>query len=441
MGGLVGPRRTAMRPRPRHWAAVLAVVVALGCLVALLHTGTGGGQPAWPPGTSDLTPDWGFTHTQYSADDGDASAEAAVRREVGAVPPAQDQALMGWGADNPEPSPGVYDFSRLDARIALITGSGGRPVITLCCAPDWMKGGQAGRTDWNQLETAPSPAHFADFAALAATVARRYPQVHDFLVWNEFKGFFDNTTGGWDAASYTALYNDVYRALKAVRPDILVGGPYLPVDSYPTGTATYPSTVSGPWGTVDERAVDAFRYWLAHNAGADFVVVDGSSLPKDGGSGVDAFAATAKFSAVTRWVHSLTPLPVWWSEWYVEPPDSGWTEPHRDAVLAAGMMALAQGGVAAAFYWNPETPSGPCPGCLWDRSGQALPPLTLLQGFARWFPPRTQAVPLATGNPDVLALAQPAEGVAVNTADRPVSVVLDGRTRTLGPYQVLWFSR
>ncbi|OLT10047.1 hypothetical protein BJF78_29420 [Pseudonocardia sp. CNS-139] len=65
--------------------------------------------------------------------------------------------------------------------------------MTLCCAPDWMKGGEPGETDWSRIEVAPDPAHYADFAALAVDVARRYPQVRHFVVWNELKGFFDAT--------------------------------------------------------------------------------------------------------------------------------------------------------------------------------------------------------------------------------------------------------
>jgi hypothetical protein len=348
---------------------------------------------------------------------------------------------MGWGADNPEPAPGVYDFSRLDARVALIGKSGGTPVITLCCAPDWMKGGAPGRTDWSQLETAPTPAHFADFAALAATVARHYPQVHAFVVWNEFKGFFDNGADAWDAAGYTALYNDVYRALKAVRPDIAVGGPYLPMDSFSAPDGREASAVHGTWGSLDQRVVTAFDYWSQHKAGADFVAVDGSSLPRDAADRADPFAATAKFTEVSRWVHTQTPLPLWWTEWYVEPNGSSWSEPERDAALAAGMIALAQGGVAAAFYWNPETGTADCPGCLWSSTGAALPPLTLLQGFARWFPPGVPLVPLQAGDPRVLVLAQAAQGVAVNTTAGTVTTTLDGRGVTLGPYAVSWFAR
>lgn len=73
--------------------------------------------------------------------------------------------------------------------------------------------------DWQYLETAPSPAHYQDFADLAKQVAERYPEVKYFQVWNELKGFYDASTNQWDYADYTTLYNMVYDAIKSVRPD------------------------------------------------------------------------------------------------------------------------------------------------------------------------------------------------------------------------------
>ena len=95
-----------------------------------------------------------------------AGRGAAVRRRRAAAEPAHH----GLGRGQPRTGPRGATTSRdLDRRIDLIRASGGTPVITLCCAPDWMKGGEAGvdNTDWSQaaLETAPEPAHYADFAA------------------------------------------------------------------------------------------------------------------------------------------------------------------------------------------------------------------------------------------------------------------------------------
>ncbi len=152
------------------------------------------------------------------------------------------------------------DWTTLDRRVALIERSGGTPVITLCCAPDWMKGGRAGETDWTRLEVAPDPAHFGDFAALAAAVARRYPTVEYFQVWNELKGFFDPATNRWDAGGYTELYNRVYDAGKRVRPDARVGGPYVVLESAPADAQDHPADLAGTWGMIDQRGLDVVTY-------------------------------------------------------------------------------------------------------------------------------------------------------------------------------------
>ncbi|MEU9333695.1 xylan 1,4-beta-xylosidase [Streptomyces sp. NPDC048290] len=457
----------------RRWrlTALLGVgAAAVALLVTLLTALPGGGAPSGttsdgdrPHGTpavpADTGPDvgWGFTHTQFSADDGDPAAVSRVEERLTGSGLPQNQHIMGWGADNPEPSEGRYDFAALDRRIDFARATGATPVVTLCCAPDWMKGGDPGSTDWSALETAPDPEHFADFAALAATVARRYPDVRHFVVWNEFKGFWNDTAARWDYEGYTRLYNQVYRALKKVDADILVGGPYLVMDSVdPRQTELASPTLKGPWGAADQRVLDAFDYWNAHKAGADFVVVDGSSYTRDDELLPDEFAATDKFTAVSAWVRARTgELPLWWAEYYVEPADSnddreGWSEPHRVAVQAAGLIALARGGTTSGFYWNPEKERGPdCPGCLWTPTdtpggGTALPLYDLLARFSAAFPPGTryEDVPVVADDPaDVRVLAAAETVLVVNTRDRPVTAEIDGRRLDLTAYEVRWLDR
>ncbi|MDQ1663412.1 MAG: hypothetical protein QOJ68_3392 [Blastococcus sp.] len=276
---------------------------------------------------------------------------------LSAVAPVQNQSLMGWGTLNPEPSPGTFDWSTLDSRIGTITAMGAQPVLTLCCAPDWMKGGRAGSTDWSRLEVAPTPDHYDDFASLAAQAAARYPQVRRFLVWNELKGFFDSVRNDWDAAAYTDLYNQVYRAVKKVRPDALVGGPYVVFDSWSSSSVTdRPSAVRGPWGVLDQRPLDVVNYWLAHAVGADFIAVDADTITRDRGLVTDDFAATAKLATVTRWVRSRTTLPVWWAELYATPDHASAPagDLRRAAVMAAALVAVAQAGASGALLWQPQ---------------------------------------------------------------------------------------
>ncbi|MFH0517180.1 xylan 1,4-beta-xylosidase [Streptomyces sp. M41] len=460
----------------RRWrlTALLGVgLAALALVVTLLNTLPGDGvstagttrdgdkvhgTPAAPPDGTDPEVGWGFTHTQYSADEGESAAVGRVEKrlaDAGGLP--QIQHIMGWGADNPEPVEGRYDFEAMDRRIDFVRASGGTPVITLCCAPDWMKGGEPGvdSTDWSQaaLETAPDPEHFDDFAALAVTVAKRYPDVRHFIVWNEFKGFWNDAEARWDHEGYTRLYNLVHKALKKVDPGIMVGGPYLVMDSVDPRAAEASTAVKGAWGALDRRTVDAFRYWNRHKTGADFVVVDGSSYTRDDELLPDEFTATEKFTAVSRWVRQQTgDLPLWWAEYYVEPADAdddreGWSEPRRVAVQAAGMMALAKGGVSSAFYWNPENKTGrDCPGCLWTPTdsadgGRALPMYDLIARFGKEFPPGTDYEKVSVDTPDVRVLATGDVVLAVNTLDRQTAVELDGKKVTLQAYEVKWLKR
>ncbi|MER6347447.1 GH39 family glycosyl hydrolase [Streptomyces sp. NPDC001595] len=447
-------------------AAVVALVVTLVSTLPGGGAGTEGtspdgdkvhGTPATPPQRSAPDVGWGFTHTQFSADEGSERAVARVEERLEGARLPQNQHIMGWGADNPEPVKGRYDFAALDLRVDFMRASGATPVITLCCAPDWMKGGEAGAgsTDWSQaaLETAPEPEHYADFAALAATVARRYPDVRHFIVWNEFKGFWNDAEHRWDHEGYTEMYNLVHKALKAVDEDIMVGGPYLVMDSLDPRQEHASTALRGPWGAMDQRVLDAFDHWNRHKAGADFVVVDGSSYTRDDELLPDEFAATDKFTAVGRWVRERTggELPLWWAEYYVEPADGddhrhGWSEARRTAVQAAGMIAMVEGGASSGFYWNPEAERGPeCPGCLWTPTdtadgGGALPMYDLVSRFAAAFPPGTRYDDL-TADPRVRVLATDRTVLVVNTRDRALSTKVDGRTVDLQAYDVQWLTR
>jgi hypothetical protein len=462
----------------RRWrlTALLGVgAAALALVVTLLNTlpGSGAstagtspdgdtvhGTPATPAASAPEV-GWGFTHTQFSADEGSPAAVERVERrlrDAGGLP--QNQHLMGWGADNPEPVEGRYDFAAMDRRVDFMRASGATPVVTLCCAPDWMKGGRAGadRTDWSQeaLETAPEPEHYQDFADLAATVARRYPDVRHFVVWNEFKGFWNTAEARWDYEGYTRLYNLVHKALKNVNPKIMVGGPYLVMDSLDPRSADASAAFKGPWGAMDQRVLDAFDHWNEHKAGADFVVVDGSSYTNDDELLPDEFTATDKFTAVGAWVRARTGgLPLWWAEYYVEPGDAdderkGWPEDHRVAVQAAGMIAMAKGGATSGFYWNPQKEQGTgCAGCLWTPTstgsgGRKLPMYDLVSRFGATFPPGTahRTVPVARGDePHLRVLATDKAVLVVNTLDRPLDTRVDGKRIEMRAYEVRWLDR
>ncbi|GLZ50612.1 hypothetical protein [Actinomycetospora sp. NBRC 106378] len=367
----------------------------------------------------------GVTHTEYSLAPSDPPEALARGRAVLAAAGPGNQHLMGWGALNPEPAPGRDDFSSLDPRMAL-----GTSVLTIAAAPDWMKGGAPGTTDFSRIEVAPRPEHHDDLAALAARAVLRYPQVRTVLVWNELKGFFDEARNAWDVVAYTDLCDRVTAAVKAARPEVVVGGPYAPVDLWASAEVA-PSDVRGPWGVADGRALAAVEYWLDRQRGADLVVVDGRTATRDRGVVTDPVAAVESFAAVTRWLRARTDLPVWWAEFYPEPVGSASdaddpTGAPRAAVTLAAVAALARAGAAGALLWQPQAAPAFPYAALWTdtadpdggRSGALTAPWT-------WLVPRLAAGTVDLGrSPDGRVLGfRGLDGVLlVNLGAAPVEV-------------------
>jgi Glycosyl hydrolases family 39 len=453
----VGVRRGA-----RGGRRTVGALVTLALLTFLLGSGRipispgGASEPTAPEGPLGWNaavrhrpnPDVfavGVTHSQHSIDAwGDVQAQARARAVLSATATYQNQHIFGWGALNPEPSPGEYDWSSLDRRMELIRATGSTPVITLCCAPDWMKGGRAGETDWRRLAEAPTPQHYADFAALAAAVARRYPDVRYFLVWNELKGFWNQAQNRWDYEAYTRLYNRVYDALKAVDPTLRVGGPYVTFDVWHDQHAGgHPSDLSGACGVVDQRSLDVLEYWLEHKQGADFVAIDASSSTRDDGQVVPAATAVQTFDALTRWVRQRTSLPVWWSEFHVGQGEPG-EQQQLTAKSVAALLRMATGGAAVALIWQPQLardPDAPGPPALWTSTehpggGQ---PLGYAEAIARM-----QSVladlsgfePVSWPRPDVGVLHGRQALLLVNVGEREVPVTVEGLRLRLGAFEV-----
>lgn len=352
------PPTTVPTPGPTSTSPASPVEVNLraGSTVGVAFSGTG----------------IGITHTQHSADSwGAPDAVARARSLIPSVASTQNQHIYGWGTLNPNPAPGQFDWRSLDSRVEMMRQTRGTPVITLCCAPDWMKGGAPGSTNWGRLEVAPNRQHFDDFAALARTVALRYPDVRHFQVWNEMKGFWNPSLNRWDHEAYTDLYNLVYRELKAVNPAIQVGGPYVVVGSWANpAAASHPSTLRGPWGTADRRDLDVVEYWLENAVGADFIAIDAWTGTRDRGMQSDVFAATTKFRDVGRWVRQRTDVPIWWSEWYVTPDypqatGGEWTSERISALIARALIELSMGDSDIALHWAPQPEATACGACLW----------------------------------------------------------------------------
>jgi hypothetical protein len=327
--------------------------------------------------------------------------------------------INGWGTDNPEPSKGQYIWDTLDERVNIMRNirnlSGGRTklMISLCCAPDWMKSD-------SQIDTAPNPQNFADFAELSKQVVLRYPDVKYFQVWNELKGFDKNSSG------YMRMYNDVYDAIKSVRPDAQVGGPYIGI-----GPGSIPDAVTSQW--------------LGTKHGGEVVVVDG---------GFDSNSPTADFSNAQFYINYGTwlrqqpnggaTLPFGWAEWYPGTVRPWGDVNHFNATMANAMIDTLKGGASYALMWGVE---GGITGAYKEGDGQQLSLVDndqptvwyqTVKDFYDFFGPGTPILQVKYRLPiPVTVLASAKKTMLVNQLAHQQTLTLNGQKIILNPYQVL----
>jgi hypothetical protein len=408
----------------------------------------------------------GYDYTQNSHLPSDAggntAAVASAKRLLTSMGTFQNVALMGWGSGDPEPRPGVFSWGSLDSGVAVMgqTVPAGQRMISLASAPGWMKVGGSSQ-EWN-LNAAVDPSHFHDFASLAADVAERYdgahtgtngkllPKVDYFDVWNEMKGFWNGQDNTWDYKSYTEMYNDVYRAIKAVRPDALIGGPYAPVGAGTSAATADHSSIQGGFGVVDQRSLDVIAYWLKHKAGAQFLSMAGGPAA----TSESGFASGQYFVAVADWIRSLnsqaypgaSTLPLMWAEFYPGLDSTTGFASGQEAV-AIDMSSAIQAGVAGINHlllWEMEgnadgssltTGEGVWTDTAEPRGGRPTAFYTALSDLHRYFPPGTPLYDaIATG--PVSALATAHDVLLINQSNGPLTVRVNRTRDQLAPYGV-----
>ena len=189
------------------------------------------------------------------------------------------------------------------------------------------------------------------------------PRFDYFDVWNEMKGFWDDSTNTWNYQAYTTMYNDVYIAIKTVRPDAQIGGPYAPVGAGTTATIGDPSSIRGAYGVVDQRSLDVISYWLQHKVGAQFMSIDGGPAVTD----ENGFASGQYFVAIANWLRGLDnaaypgarTLPIVWAEFYPGLDSTAGDATGREAV-AIDVSDIVQAGTAGVNYM-----------LIWEMEGDA----------------------------------------------------------------------
>ena len=246
------------------------------------------------------------------------------------------------------------------------------------------------------------------------------------------------------------MYNDVYRAIKAVRPDALIGGHYATVGAGTAAGTADPSSLQGGFGVVDQRALDVLTYWLQNKVGAQFLSLAGGPAA----TAENPFASDQYFAAVDDWVRGLnsqtypgsSTLPIMWAEFY--PGLASTTGVARgNKAVAVDVSSAIEAGVTGANYlllWEMEGAAGgasPTTGVgVWtDTTGaQGGAPTDLyvaLSDLHRYFPP---GAPLyfAFDSGPICALVTSHAVMLVSQSSRPMTASVDQTPVHLSPYQV-----
>ena len=411
------------------------------------HRVDGAGPPPAPAGVVKIDIDraavvttskllLGVTQTHRSADAKNADPAAAERGQalLNGVASFENTHIMGWGVGPIEPKPGVWDWASMDRRMAFMRKQRTPIVITLCSSPGWMR---EGGEDW-KLGTRILPEHESDFVDMCLAVAKRYPDVRYFQVWNEFKGYWNKQTSAWDVEAYTAMYNKVYDALKANDPSVNVGGFYLVVSG--TGTEPWGRTGHDIFVPMGDHEKTLLQYWVDHKHGADFVCVDRATTDyqdKNDYTVDEKMALTPLYEKVSREVGDIAKLPVWWSEFYA------FGDKRRleitGAAYASSYLHALMGGSSVALQWNPN--EGELDNWLYSDvtkpdGGQPTPHYAAYKAISEHFARGTEIVRAASSSPWVEVLASKSATLIVNKWHDPVEIDLDGTRLTLKPYEV-----
>jgi len=142
-------------------------------------------------------------------------------------PPAAMYRL--WDMDvawrNVNPARGVFDWSILDRRIALVESWGGRPFLVLGLTPQWAaQNPEAGDPRWGAGSASP-PANIDDWKTYVRAVANRYGgRIAGYELWNEA-----NLPTFWQGSSteLLAMAQDAYGIIKAANPGAVVAAPSI----------------------------------------------------------------------------------------------------------------------------------------------------------------------------------------------------------------------
>jgi len=262
---------------------------------------------ASPAHASDLTPyeakEEGLT-TLQSATPSVNEFSLSVAPQVGwnagleSLRPPPAAMYRMWDMDvawrNVNPQPGVFDWSILDRRIALVESWGGRPFLVLGLTPQWAaQNPGAGDPRWGAGSASP-PANIDYWNTYGREVVNRYGgRIAGYELWNEA-----NLTTFWQgsASNLFEMSQNAYGIIKAANPAAVVAAPSI-TTRLRGSSARFTSAFAGE---VASSGSIPFDTWTIHSypngdAGRDF----------DTGQNFPRMAATRRADDIISWQNAL----------------------------------------------------------------------------------------------------------------------------------------
>jgi len=378
----------------------------------------------------------GITHTHKTWEGSSVDASKRAKALLMESCKFQNQHIMGWGAGNPNPSKGTYSWSSLDARVDLMRSLPAEKIITFCTAPGWMK---VSGNDWD-MESRVKDENIPDFAGLCKKIALRYPDVKYFHVWNELKGYWSSSLGNWDYVSFSNLYNAVWDSVKSVRPDALIGGPYIPIQG--DGSVEIGKIGNNNFVPISTKDMKFITEWWSRKKGVDFICFDRWLVdPKNTASftQADKMKLTKHFGLVTRQLRRIVgdEIPIFVSEYYggSDPDDLKFTAANYASCYLHSILDLTD----VALNWNPE--QGEVEGYLYTSTktatgGQAVDHYAVFKNINTYFGKGTELVQANSSDENIEVLASRKMVMLINKNATPVSVKVFGKVLTLTGYEV-----
>lgn len=241
----------------------------------------------------------------------------------------------------------VYDFSEVDAIYGAVLRAGMKPFVEISFMPSALATGH--KTIFYYTANGSPPKDYGQWADLVTAFIRNLEshfgkaevETWRFEVWNE-----PNLDGFWthgDQAAYFHLYDVTARAIKAVDPDLPVGGPATAGAAWVPEFLAHARTARVPVDFVTTHTYGVNAGFLDANGKAD------NELSTDPGAIVnDVLKVRQQVNAA-----GLPRLPVYFTEWSTSysPRD-----PIHDAYLSAPYilekLKRVEGSVQAMSYWT-----------------------------------------------------------------------------------------